>query len=142
MLDDESKRGNFNSLCGLIDCIEEFADREFQQRVWIEGRGPEVSSYNEAICGVFDDHMIEDFARDRGAGCGLSHEQTEALRLFARELDAFNPGVPESEDDRAIVMRPGFEEIVELASRTVAALAPWRANHCGSWNGGLGQATF
>jgi hypothetical protein len=35
---------NENALRQVIECLDELADVEFQQRVWVRGEGPEVSS--------------------------------------------------------------------------------------------------
>ena len=39
----------------VITRLQELADEDFQRRVWLARTGPEVSSYDEAICGLFDD---------------------------------------------------------------------------------------
>jgi hypothetical protein len=53
--------GDRNSLCGLISTAHVFADPSFQERVWIRGKGPEVSSYVEAFR-TLHDYRISDFA--------------------------------------------------------------------------------
>jgi hypothetical protein len=39
----------------IIECLKELADESFQRRVWLASSGPEVSSFDEAVCGLFDD---------------------------------------------------------------------------------------
>ena len=38
----------------ILSTISIFASPAFQRRVWIEGKGPEVSSYDEAMNDLFD----------------------------------------------------------------------------------------
>jgi hypothetical protein len=33
----------------VVKVLEEFSSDEFQQRVWLRGEGPEISSYEEAV---------------------------------------------------------------------------------------------
>jgi hypothetical protein len=47
-MDAEVTSGNMNALCGIIDAAHEFADSEYQERVWVRNEGPEWSSYDEA----------------------------------------------------------------------------------------------
>ena len=42
----------------ILESLEELADIQFQERVWVKGKGPEVSSLEEAICGLFDDSCL------------------------------------------------------------------------------------
>jgi hypothetical protein len=42
--------------CRIIDALAELGDPEFQQRVWIDGRGPEVSPFVEAVSRLMDDY--------------------------------------------------------------------------------------
>jgi len=38
-----------------LETISGIADREYQERVWIRGEGPECDDYTESICHFFDD---------------------------------------------------------------------------------------
>jgi hypothetical protein len=48
-----------NWLKAILQCIIELCDKEFQKRVWIEGKGPEISSFDELMCRLFDDYDFE-----------------------------------------------------------------------------------
>lgn len=39
----------------LLENLHELASREVQVRLWLKGNEKEMSTYTEAICGVFDD---------------------------------------------------------------------------------------
>jgi hypothetical protein len=78
-------------LCGLVTVVAEFADREFQRRVWLEQSGPEVSSYTDAMQWVLEDASEVDGAL--GRRYGLTREQIIALREFRDELSRFEERV-------------------------------------------------
>ncbi len=42
-------------LNSYLETISGIADREYQERVWIRGEGPECDDYTESICHFFDD---------------------------------------------------------------------------------------
>jgi len=60
----------------IEQCLKELSDSEFQQRVWLRGEGPEVSSYSEVVCQLFD---------DTGIGDQLDKKTDEFI--FSQELD-------------------------------------------------------
>ncbi len=43
-----------------IEHLRELSDYSFQRRVWLASSGPEVSSFTEAVCGLFDDTGLSD----------------------------------------------------------------------------------
>ena len=50
----------------VLDCLRELSNAQFQRRVWLASSGPEVSSFSEAVCQLFDDTGLGD-ALDRGS---------------------------------------------------------------------------
>ena len=44
----------------VISCLQELADYDFQRRVWLASTGPAVSSFTEAVSGLFDDSGVGD----------------------------------------------------------------------------------
>lgn len=70
----------------LILTIANAADREYQNRVWIRGEGPECGDFSEFINIFFDtgEPVLENHK-----GYGLSDDQYRLLAGFAKELDAF-----------------------------------------------------
>jgi len=65
----------------VIHYLRELADETFQQRVWA-GRSPtEMSSFSEAVCGLFDDSGLGD-ALDRDGTVF-----TDEIDGLFRELD-------------------------------------------------------
>lgn len=45
----------------ISEILDEFSDPEYQKRIWLQGKGPEVSSFGEAMCGLFDDLDFKGF---------------------------------------------------------------------------------
>jgi hypothetical protein len=140
-MNDDNRQGYLNSLCGLLDSIEELCDRAFQDRVWLRGAGPEVSCYTEAMADVLHIRPSHEYAGAIGLECGLRPEQSAALGRFARQLTAFDDQLPDKHDDEAVVSHPEFSTIVELANMTVEICSDWRREHCRTCEGGLGQAS-
>lgn len=52
MLTNEDKN---QILMGFLETIEGISNKEYQERVWIRGEGPEVDDYTESMCHFFDD---------------------------------------------------------------------------------------
>ena len=102
--------------------IREIADAEYQQRVWINGEGPEVGSYVEAMCQLFDDHSLDlliSTAKDERL---LQPDQIKQLEAF-RDALAHYGDVQKSEDDRVIVNDPQWAKIRAHASRFLKVLS-------------------
>jgi hypothetical protein len=127
-----ARRGEFNVLCSLIHRVAEFADREYQRAIWLEGEGPEVSSYSDAMLGVLDD--ASQIFGDLGLHYGLTREQTTALEEFRDALRRFQDKVRESDwkgDDLYIISDSEWPKIVDLAAKTTSLCKKWRESNCG-----------
>jgi hypothetical protein len=128
---DDPRRGDWNSLCGLIVTISEFADSVFQARIWIEGKGPECSSYSEALTQLFDDYRIREFANGKAMEFGFSEDMTRWLALLADKIDAFDASLPTGVSDTDILRRGEWATIVDMAGQFMEAGAlDWLAGNC------------
>lgn len=85
-----------NILANYLDIVSEIASIEYQKRTWIEGLGPQVSSYDDAMCEFFlsSQPILEDFdAYD------IPPNHYNLLSYFYSELNAFigkfGTGIPE-----------------------------------------------
>jgi hypothetical protein len=58
----------------VFDSLQELRDEKYQRRAWLSSSGPEISSFVEAICGLFD---------DSGLGDALDKEEV----VFTGEID-------------------------------------------------------
>lgn len=52
-------------LSEVVDSLVELSDKDVQERLWLYGGTKEMSSFEEAICGIFDDGGVTK-ALDRG----------------------------------------------------------------------------
>ena len=108
---------NANARAEVVECLCELGSPEFQERVWVRGEGPEVSTYTEVICQLFDDTGLGDML-DSGAASIEFGPQAEASLLTLRSLLS---QVPEGVDARSLFGLPIWRAVVE-AARTSAVL--------------------
>jgi hypothetical protein len=51
-------------LSNIYGVLKNLSDKEYQERVWLRGEGPEVSSYEELINTLFDDFYFDELLED------------------------------------------------------------------------------
>ena len=102
------------------DVLREFSSREFQERVWLKGLGPEVSSYEEAMCRLFDDLGLSRLVDMEWRQAGLSEDQVSALRNFRENLLRFDKDIPEIPKAADISERSSSEGVRASARQTLA----------------------
>lgn len=99
----------------MLACLHELADMSFQDRVWVRGVGPEVSSFTEALCGLYDDSTLGD-RLEEGTADGLvgpaAALQLESLLVQLKAL----PDLPDAE----LVELPEWADI-RVAAASAAA---------------------
>lgn len=135
--DDETRLGIQRVLSNIIRHAYSFADVEYQQRVWIDGKGPEVDSYSESLCGLFDDSNVVEFANGEALKFGYSDEMVKRLRSFAKTLRAFQTQLRESKGsnwaaetlDSEILARPGWETVRQSAAAFLDSAIEWFEVH-------------
>lgn len=111
----------------LLDAANEFASDEYQERIWRGGRGPEVSSYEEAMCKFFDDARADALIDVEWQRLGLTGQQQEALSALRDALNAFGAKVPESSPPEHILDHPDWPQVRDAAQRV------WRAFQGSEW---------
>jgi hypothetical protein len=104
------------------EILKEFSSLEFQERVWVKGLGPEVSSYEEAMCRLFDDLGFSRLIDVEWKQAGLRKEQVSALRNFRKELLRFDKDIPEIPAPKDVLSRSSWEDIRASAQRAVSVL--------------------
>jgi hypothetical protein len=129
-MDSELAIGNRNALCGIIAAAKEFADSEYQQRIWIDGEGPEMSSYREALCRIFDDAHVEDFLHGDAMRYGFSQQMQDKLGRFAELLDEFDRHLPPDIGSAEIVRRENWKNVSEAAGGFLNEAAQWYQQNC------------
>jgi hypothetical protein len=72
---------------GLLEDIADISDKEYQQRVWVRGEGPECDDFTEIVCRFF--HKADIFIQDPFV-FNLSDIQVEVLKNFIKEFEQFS----------------------------------------------------
>lgn len=111
----------------ILSTIAEFASSPYQQRIWLEGRGPDSHSYDEAMCNFFDDFNVELMLTEGWKKAGLSETQRDKLRVFRDALVAFGNKVSDLPAPEEVLDHPEWPGIRRLAAETLAAFpeAKW-----------------
>jgi hypothetical protein len=99
----------------IAGALTEFSSREFQERVWLRGEGPEVSSYIETVMRFFDFVDGPKSATDRGE-LGISDRQWAALTSFRRVLHPFVEAASAYPDAKELLDNPAWKEIQAAAA--------------------------
>jgi hypothetical protein len=105
----------------VVEYLHELADEGYQRRVWLASSGPEVSSFVEAVCGLFDDTGLAvdlDDARRPGV---FSVEIDESLRQL-RQLIAHTDISLDVMPTAAVIEHPGMREIRCMAAMILAQM--------------------
>ena len=116
-LTDQEKKQIIES---LIETISHAADKEYQRRVWIEGRGPECEDFDD-----FADIIIH----ENGAllkehkSFGITKKQYSLLMDFQRQLKTFSRGIGRDHLPRDFIDTQEWEGIVELSKEILHAFS-------------------
>lgn len=100
-------------LQSFLDNLFRISSKEYQNRVWIQGKGPEVHDFDEAVCDFFGDGdpILKNFK-----DFGLSEDQFNLLKKFRDEFKSFadnNDWPPEFIDT------PEWTKITEMAKEVL-----------------------
>lgn len=106
----------------IASVIREFSSKEYQDRVWVKGLGPEVSSYEEAMCKLFDDLGFSRLIDVEWRQVGLNESQIAELKKFREKLLNFDKDVPEIPRPKDIIERSSWNQICECASKALESL--------------------
>ena len=100
---------------GFLDNIYRISDKEYQKRVWIEGRGPECHDFDEAVCDFIHegDSIIENY-RD----FGIKENQNRLLIEFREKFKKFSD---ENDFPQEFIDTPEWKKIMELANEVLKA---------------------
>ena len=102
----------------MESCLKELSDIEFQKRIWLRGEGPEVSSYVEVVCQLFDDTGIGDELSEMEHGIVLSEDLDPVFRELRELFDSIDYRVGVAN----ILNHPKWPKVAELASRALKLL--------------------
>ena len=79
----------------LLENLRELASEELQRKLWVHGNESQVSSFTEAICGIFDDARL---TRALDTGCLENNFLVEICQKVVK-LDKLIDQIPEDFED-------------------------------------------
>ncbi|MFI7002359.1 hypothetical protein [Nocardia sp. NPDC050175] len=101
----------------VIDLVENLADPDFQQRVWVERRGdPDlIENLDQAVGDLFDLYL-DDKNIERYIGTVLRNSsETEGIAELAGVLLPLYSSLPPGTSDAAVIAMPEWSTVVETA---------------------------
>lgn len=102
-----------------IHSLEEFADISVQRRRWLSEGGPEVSSFTEAVCQLFDDTGLGDALKKPGALPVFSAAIDDRLRELSKAVGRFDHEMEPLKQ----IDHPNMQKIRELAASILAEIS-------------------
>ena len=99
----------------LLEIINDLTDKEYQKRIWIRGEGPEVDSFDDAVCNFFDtaDHVVQNHKDYK-----LTNEQYQILKKFRDRYDLF---CDDNDFPEEFIDSPEWAEIIAHAKEVLKA---------------------
>ena len=100
------------SVLETIHCI---SDRDYQKRIWIQGKGPEVDDFDETCCNFFDigDPMLSDYKN-----FGITENQYQVLKRFRDQFRGFSD---KNDWPEEFIDTPEWEKVTEMAKEVLQA---------------------
>ncbi len=101
-----------NSVLETIQCI---SDKEYQKRIWIQGKGPECDDFDETCCNFFGDGdpLIENYK-----DFGITDSQHQILKTFRDQFRIFSD---ENSWPPEFIDTPEWDEITKMAKEVLQA---------------------
>ena len=97
--------------------ISHLSDEGYQRRVWVQGKGPEVNDFDEAVCHFFDDG---DPILKNHKDYGMTNNQYHLLIKFRDIFDAFVDG-PRPYLPQDFIDTPEWSRIMNMAEEVLKA---------------------
>ncbi len=95
----------------LLENLNELASKELQEKLWLHGNENQMSSFTEAICGVFDDARLT-----RALETGyLKNNFSGVLCQKVEKLDQLINLVPEELPPEEIITHPKMSAVRALS---------------------------
>ncbi len=99
----------------VLDGLTQLSQRNEQIRLWLsDGTSGEVSSFTEAICGIYDDGGVSRALESEALIGALADSFTELRKLIAE--------IPENAPPLEIMNHPAMKRIGKLASELRSSL--------------------
>jgi len=95
----------------LVDGLEEFADKDLQERLWLHGDRNEMSTFEEACSRVFDDSGLT-----RAVESGyLKENYSESLCKKIRDFDQLLNVLPVNAKPEEVIHHPKMKDVRQMA---------------------------
>jgi hypothetical protein len=105
----------------IIECVADFANRDWQSRAWF-GKDPNsISSPDEMICQLCDDLQLETFIEEQSMR--LSEMQRTSAAELLEEIELFCEEEPQASHPGATIDHPRWERIRSAASKFLKAFS-------------------
>jgi len=103
----------FNILNFLLERLSNISDKEYQKRIWVEGKGPEMDFFEDAACDFFQEAegILECYD-----AFGLTKEQYQALKTFSDKFHIFSRA---NDFPRFFIDTPEWDEITKMAKEVL-----------------------
>ncbi len=105
----------------VIEGLRELADIDFQRRVWLATSGPEISSFSEAICGLFDDSGLSSNLERGILSAVFSKNVYAKLNELGLLIDKVKYDFLSLEPD-SLIEHPQMQIVRDLASSILAQI--------------------
>lgn len=102
----------------IIDALKELSDEAYQRRVWCGAGGQEMSSFDEAICGLFDDSGLGSALETSKPKPIFSFNVDESLRRLRVAISMIDQSAPPAD----LVQDPKMQLVRELAKFTLQTI--------------------
>ncbi len=112
-----------NILKGLSHVIWTITNAEYQERVWINGLGPECGSFEETICNFFDDYNAEEILNNY-KDYNITFKQYQILLKLYKLLDKYSDEAMSYSDfinPEVIIKDKKWKKIQKLAKEVLKA---------------------
>ena len=100
----------------LCENLRELASRDLQEEIWLGNRENRMSSFEEAVCGVFDDAGLTR-AIDTGF---LQRTFSQEVHQRATELSDLVTLLPDKASPQDIIDHPRMNKVRSVASELLA----------------------
>ena len=102
----------------ILSAIKELSDVQYQTKVWLEGKGTEVSSFDEAICRLFDDYELDSFIEKFSSMEQVSLKKIVLLKKYREQLTNYLSTLKDEVSIEQLITDPAWKKLCQLAKET------------------------
>jgi hypothetical protein len=104
---------------GIYEVILEISSVELQKQMWLNPESKLVSSYIEAMCSIYDDHLFKEFILSGASKMKFTSEIIRKLIKLDELLNDFNEIGDNYQYDKDIIDDKNWLIIVECAKEII-----------------------